>query len=93
MALFKSLADKIQKKKDELQAKAAEIALERGKQAALEAGGRARKKIEEALFGDDEAKPPKAAKAAKEKARSAAKLEKDVDDDLAALRKRVAKGK
>src|SRR5450755_3620786 len=120
MALFKSLADKIQKKKDELQAKAAEraaeIAIERGKRAALDAAAGARKKIEEALFGDGEEEeekpskkptpkskreaepakkpPPKddAVKAALAKER-ARKLEKDVDDDLAALKKRIAKGK
>ncbi len=58
MALFKSLADKIQQKKTELQEKAAErateIALQKGKEAVIGAAVTARKKIEEALFGDAE---------------------------------------
>lgn len=139
MSIFKRLSDSLEKKKDELQRKAAEraaeIALERGKQAALGAVTSAKKKVEEALFGDGEPeserpapssrgkskrapasvkpkeKAPVAkerpatttkerpresleairASAAKEKARKEAELERDVDADLAALKKRLAK--
>ena len=130
MGLFKSLVDKLQDKKDELQEKAAkktaEIALKKSADAARGIVAGAGKRIEEALFGDVEDEVPKAedekprpktrrdeereaderkkklvedqkrlvkdrAAAAKEREDAAVKLEKDIDSDLAALKRKIAK--
>jgi len=122
---FKSLVDKVQQKKDEIEAraakkaaeKAAELALARGKEAALaavEQAGRSLKSagasIGEALFGaepDEEKSAPapslteKAPRRAEQSPvdraakRSAdeARLQREVDDELAALKRKLAEEK
>jgi hypothetical protein len=115
MSVFKSLRDKVQAKKDELERKAAkkaaekaaEMALERGKQAAraaVEQAGETLKNagasIEAALFGpDSEHEPAAEARETRDEARAPAKtraddeerLQREVDEELAALKRKLAK--
>lgn len=128
MSVFKSLVDRVQAKKDELEKKAAkkaaekatEMAIERGKEAALAAVAQAGEtlksagaSIEEALFGPDseeqKGEPERAGEREEpaEKARSAERrrpatapaarahdeerFQREVDDELAALKRKIAR--
>jgi hypothetical protein len=123
MSVFKSLRDKVQAKKDELERKAAqkaaeraaEMALERGKQAAraaVEQAGvtlkNAGASIEAALFGPDsedapvEAAPtrrdedqaherPRREAQVKTRADDEERLQREVDEELAALKRKLGK--
>lgn len=124
MGVFKSLVDKVQAKKDELERKAAkkaaekatELAIERGKQAAravVDQAGEALKSagasIEEALFGPESDAPPEAkpegeprredtAAASRDRDAEArarvdaeARLQREVDDELAAMKRRMGR--
>ncbi len=126
MGVWKSIADRMKAKKDELQRKAVRKAAETAVDQAGKAMHSAGKAVGRALFGDlDEgeeresappATPPdpfaklkaaekekaererqdrerqrEEARQAKERAAAKAKLEKDVDDELAALKKRLGK--
>lgn len=122
MGTFKSLVDKVQEKKDELEKRAArkaaetaaEVALARGKEAALSAveqAGRtlrsAGASLEEALFGpESEAEPapeaPRTARPARPPAiapeeqaarrvREEERFQREVDDELAALKRKIAR--
>ena len=73
MSVFKSLLDKLQAKKEEVQRdaakKAAEIAIEKSKNAAKSAVMNAGKTLEKAIFGEAEKEPtPDEVQAAKTKA-------------------------
>jgi hypothetical protein len=124
MSVFKSLVDRVQAKKDELERRAAkkaaekatELAIERGKQAAravVDQAGEALKSagasIEDALFGPEgdsmpQAKPDReprrddAPTASRDRERQArarveaeARLQRDVDDELAAMKRRMGR--
>lgn len=119
MGLFKSILDKAQAKKRELEKKAAQkaaeeaaaLAIARGKKAALAAVEQAGKSlksagatIEEALFGPEgeessaeaksapKAKPaPSTTEVAAVKAAEEARFEREVDEELAALKRRIGK--
>jgi hypothetical protein len=123
MGVFKSLVDRVQAKKDELERKAAkkaaekatELALERGKQAAravVDQAGEALKSagasLEEALFGPEsdatpEAKPDAEPRRedvapprdhegeARARVEAEARLQREVDDELAAMKRRMGR--
>lgn len=125
MATFKSLVDKVQKKKDELEreaakkaaTKVAEMAVERGKDMARSAVAQAGRSlrsagafVEEKLFGPepgegeevearDERSPdpeplrprkPAPPKAGPTPAEKQARFDQEVDDELAALKRKLA---
>jgi hypothetical protein len=106
MGLFKSLVDKAREKRDELGKKAAKkaatAALEHGTEAATTALDNVGKAIGKAIFGDSDEKktsdpPPAPDPFAKQKAAEAARKaraeqdERDVDDELAALKRKLGK--
>ena len=121
MSLFKTLADRFARKREEIEREAAkkaaekapEIAIEQGKRAARSAVEHAGKRLEEALFGDVEEEPvppsidPREtarqreaarrqrldaeAGMVKERAREKAQIETEVDEELAAMKKRMKK--
>jgi len=74
VTIWKTVTDAVQKKKAELERKAAEratdIALERAKAAAIGAALSAKKSIEQALFGDEEPSSSKPASSRKPTKRS-----------------------